>query len=130
MWMLFYCQDLCYLRHNVPISPEIIDGNNTDSVVAFISGEGSTSILSGFTIKNGRSDYDTPGFGDGGGIRISNSSPTIKDNIIGWNQACGGAGISIISGGPTIERNNISNNRTRCANIFPLSNFKNTGMRS
>jgi parallel beta-helix repeat protein len=89
----------------------IIDGNATDSVVAFVSGEGSTTTIEGFTIRNGRSGFDTSGFGDGGGIRIQNASPTIRGNIIVDNRACTGVGVSVSFGSPLIEHNTISNNQ-------------------
>ena len=92
--------------------PEItlIDGNRADSVVKFISGEGRSSVLSGFTVLNGRSGFDTPGFGDGGGIWIRNSSPTITGNIIANNRACDGLGISASFSSPLIRGNTIVNN--------------------
>jgi hypothetical protein len=77
----------------------IIDGNKAGSVVAFVSGEGQSSILNGFTIQNGLSSFSSLGFGDGGGILIQGSSPTITNNIISNNQACDGLGISISGGG-------------------------------
>lgn len=92
------------------LKPVVIDGSSRESVVTFASGEGQTSVLSGFTIKNGRSGFDTSGFGDGGGIRIDNSSPTIKFNTIKNNKACSGAGISIDFGSPVIQGNRIVNN--------------------
>jgi Right handed beta helix region len=91
-------------------SVTILDGNAADSVVTFASSEGSTSILEGFTIRNGRSGFDTSGFGDGGGIRIANASPTIHGNEIVSNRACSGAGISIRFGSPVIEGNTIAHN--------------------
>src|SRR5262245_8716390 len=33
----------------------VIDGNQTGSVVSFVSGEGPQSVLNGFTLRNGRS---------------------------------------------------------------------------
>ena len=93
--------------------PEVtlIDGNQADSVVKFISGEGRSSVLSGFTVLNGRSGFDTPGFGYGGGIWIKNSSPTVTGNIISNNRACLGLGLSSEFGSPLIQRNTITNNR-------------------
>jgi len=88
----------------------ILDGNAADSVVTFTSGEGPTSVLEGFTIRNGRSGFDTPGFGDGGGIRIANASPAIHGNAIVSNRACVGAGMSIRFGSPVIEGNTIADN--------------------
>jgi parallel beta-helix repeat protein len=88
----------------------ILDGNRVDTVVTFTSGEGPASVLNGLTVRNGRSGFDTPGFGDGGGIRISGSSPTISNNIITGNKACVGLGISVRSGSPTIQENTITKN--------------------
>ncbi len=92
--------------------PEVtlIDGNQADSVVKFISAEGRSSVLSGFTVLNGRSGFDTPGFGSGGGIWIKNSSPTIAGNIIANNVGCEGVGISASSSSPLIQKNTIINN--------------------
>ena len=67
-------------------------------------------MLDGFTIRNGRSGFDTPGFGDGSGIRIANASPAIHGNAIVGNRACVGVGISIRFGSPVIEGNTIANN--------------------
>jgi hypothetical protein len=83
----------------------IIDGNLANSVVVFITGEGPNSILDGFTIRNGKSPVT-----DGGGIRISNASPTIRHNRIVNNSSCGGVGISINTGSPLIQSNVISDN--------------------
>jgi len=82
----------------------IIDGNQTDSVVTFSSEEGNTSILSGFTLQNGKADFG------GGGISIMGSSPTISDNIITNNKASNGLGIEIYFGSPIIQGNTIKNN--------------------
>ncbi|HSF30726.1 MAG TPA: hypothetical protein VLK82_09690, partial [Candidatus Tectomicrobia bacterium] len=73
----------------------IIDGDQAGSVVTFASGEGLASVLSGFTLQNGRGDFE------GGGIRIANASPTIMRNVIRSNGACAGAGIAIGFGSPT-----------------------------
>jgi parallel beta-helix repeat protein len=87
-----------------------LDGNAADSVVTFASGEGPASVLEGFTIRNGRSDFNTPGFGNGGGIRISNASPRIYANAIVGNRGCAGVGISVGFGSPVIEGNTIAEN--------------------
>ena len=93
--------------------PEVtlLDGNQADSVVKFISGEGRSAVLSGFSVLNGRSGFDTPGFGNGGGIWINNASPTIVGNIVANNRGCDGVGISSRFGSPLIQRNTIANNR-------------------
>lgn len=101
-----------YITVKSEAGPEItvIDGDNADSVVKFISGEGPASVLDGFTISNGRSGFDTMGFGNGGGIWIRYSSPHIMNNAIINNKACEGAGISVDFGSPVIQKNTITNN--------------------
>jgi hypothetical protein len=113
------------------ISNTIIDGSqasNPDSasVVYFISGEDSTSVLCGLTIQNGKGtswfweEYENLG---GGGIYISHSAASIRHNIIKNNElddtslpdhagGCGG-GIHASYGFPgwnVIENNKILSN--------------------
>src|SRR5262249_39272586 len=96
-----YSENIKFLGKAITVISEggssvtVIDGGQLDSVATFSSGEGAASVLSGFTLRNGRSGFDTPGFGDGGGIRISSASPTIKDNVISGNRACAGVGVSV-----------------------------------
>ena len=80
------------------------------TVVFFISGETASSVLNGFTITNGSAGFAAPNDGEGGGIEIRNSSPTIIGNTIRSNKACNGAGIGIYFGGPLIQGNTVSNN--------------------
>ncbi len=81
-----------------------IDGNATGTVVTFNSGEGSGSVLDGFTIQNGGSvTY-------GGGIYLTGSSPVIKNCNIFNNNATHGPGIYMISSSPTIDTCLFSNN--------------------
>jgi len=86
-----------------------IDGNATNPVAVFVSGEGPKSVLSRFTLQNG---YGTFAYEFvGGGICIINASPTIKDNIIINNNGNDdGGGIGVISGSANIAGNIISNN--------------------
>ena len=87
----------------------IIDGGQHDSVVTYTGGE--RGILAGFTIRNGRSGFDTPGFGSGGGIRLSNGArPQILQNVITNNRACNGVGISSNFSSPDIRENLITQN--------------------
>jgi parallel beta-helix repeat protein len=82
----------------------IIDGNQLDPVVKFVSSEQRTSVLSGFTIRNGKDQNF------GGGIYISYSSPTISGNLVINNQAESGSGIFSTFGSPLIQSNVISGN--------------------
>src|SRR5262249_563119 len=88
----------------------IIDGRNADPVVIFNSGEGRDSVLNGFTLQNGRGGLNNQGSGEGGGILVGASSPTITNNVIRNNQACNGGGIGIGFGSPLIQLNTITNN--------------------
>ncbi len=81
-----------------------IDGGLAASVVTFSSGETTASVLSGFTITNGKASFG------GGGIEISSSSPTILKNVIKKNQACDGDGIEVSFGSPVIRGNQIVGN--------------------
>ena len=81
-----------------------IDGGLAASVVTFSTGETSASVLSGFTITNGKASFG------GGGIEISSASPTILKNLIKGNQACDGDGIEVSFGSPIIRGNRIVDN--------------------
>lgn len=91
----------------------------------FHSGEGTVSVVSGFTITNGgtvtrggiRCETSSPmiinniitgNSGDGGGIYCYNASPVIDNNIITENSLAGG--IAIESGSPEITNNIIIDN--------------------
>jgi hypothetical protein len=82
-----------------------IDGGAHGSVVTFATGETANSILNGFTIRNGLQDGLS-----GGGISISNASPTITGNVITGNHAAVGIGIYVNSGSPLIQNNSITAN--------------------
>ncbi|MCW8816854.1 MAG: hypothetical protein OQK52_03135, partial [Ignavibacteriaceae bacterium] len=79
------------------ISNTIINGSqpahpDTASCVLMVSGEDSTAILQGFTLTGGTGTkwIDEHGAGtyvEGGGILITLSSPTIKNNLIIDNEA-------------------------------------------
>jgi hypothetical protein len=110
-----YFENLNFLGKAIRLASEqgpqvtIIDGNQAGPVVIFASGEGPQSVLSGFTIRNGKASV-SPAL-QGGGIRISNSSPTITGNIISNNLAGdAGGGIASSFGSPIIQSNIIKNN--------------------
>ena len=78
----------------------------------FNSGEGPNSVLTGFTIQNGRADgtISNQNF-DGGGVSIHSTSPTITNNIIQHNTACSeGGGIAVEFSSSRIEGNTVQNN--------------------
>ncbi|HET9791867.1 MAG TPA: choice-of-anchor D domain-containing protein, partial [Candidatus Angelobacter sp.] len=87
-----------------------IDGGKLNTVVLFVTGETSASVLNGFTITNGSAGFQTPNFGEGAGIAVENASPTITNNIITANAGCNGIGIGIGFAAPLIQGNTISNN--------------------
>lgn len=87
----------------------IIDGGKQAPVVTFSTGETRNSVLSGFTLQNGTSTFNS-GY-EGGGIVIDSASPTIKSNIIQNNTACsGGGGIALGFASPLIQGNIVRNN--------------------
>ena len=95
------------------------------SCVLIISGEDSTAILQGFTLTGGTGTKWTDEHGagtyvEGGGILITLSSPTIKNNFIVRNEAikvesgitsAGGGGIRVGDGSPKIINNVIEDNK-------------------
>ncbi len=62
------------------IDSTIIDGNASASVVRIRTGETDATVLTGFTIINGRANY-------GGGVYINAASPTLDHLIITRNHA-------------------------------------------
>jgi len=82
-----------------------IDGGASGTVVTFNHSEGASSVLSGFTIRNGKRNG-----GFGGGISISGASPTITANVITGNHAAVGPGIYVSGGSPLIQGNTITGN--------------------
>lgn len=84
----------------------IIDGGALNAVVSFVTQETSSSVLDGFTIRNGRPSSSLIG----SGIAISGSSPSIFNNTITANLGCEGVGIGVYFGSPLIQGNIITNN--------------------
>jgi len=80
-----------------------IDGGGAGSVVT-ADGVGAETMMDGFTITGGSSDY-------GGGIDMRDSSPTIHNNIFQNNSADEfGGGIYMHGGSPTITNNSFQDN--------------------
>jgi hypothetical protein len=85
-------------------SVTILDAQNVSSGPLFLNAEGPQSVLSGFTITNGRSGSE------GAGVFISGASPTIQNNIITGNHGCEGNGITADNSSAIIKNNVITNN--------------------
>lgn len=96
-------------QRNWTANVTILDGSRGGSVVTCPVGATETTVIDGFTIRNGRALR-------GGGINCVSSSPTIRNNIITGNNARSttyygqGAGIYVSGGSPTIESNRIESN--------------------
>jgi hypothetical protein len=89
-------------------SVTIINGSALAPVAAFVTGEGTGSVLSGFTLENGVGTFAFQY--QGGGVAISNASPTISNNLIIGSTAGDGGGIGISFGSPIVRGNTIANN--------------------
>ncbi|USN97865.1 MAG: hypothetical protein H6810_06610 [Phycisphaeraceae bacterium] len=75
----------------------IINGNGATHVVQCVSGEGTGTVLSGFTITGG----NAPG-GYGAGMLNIGSSPTVTDCVFSGNTAGFGGGMYSDGGSPTV----------------------------
>ncbi|KPK64707.1 hypothetical protein AMJ83_00475 [candidate division WOR_3 bacterium SM23_42] len=95
-----------------------IDGGSlshpdTGSVVLFISGEDSNSVLNGFTITHGTGTVYPPLVVGGGIFCLNNSCPIISDNTIIENTSTySGGGIACYAYASPIIRNNIITDNT------------------
>jgi parallel beta-helix repeat protein len=65
----------------------VINGTNDGPVVVFATNEPAAAILNGFTVQNGHASLAS-GL-NGGGISISNASPTVTNNVVSNNTGCG-----------------------------------------
>jgi hypothetical protein len=104
-----------------------IDGGGSTtyiSTITFANGEGPGSVLQGFTVTNGIGTYD-PGLNvsQGGGVRISGASPTIRDCLITANEAEAGGNLFSDGGSPRIEGCTLS------YNLSPFSGWAGGGAR-
>jgi len=62
------------------INSTVLDGRAAGSVVRLLNGETNATVVSGFTIRNGRANY-------GAGIYLNGASPTLDHLIIAGNHA-------------------------------------------
>jgi len=93
------------------VNSTIINAGGSGSAITFVSGEGANSVLRGFKITNGTGTYcDTFSGFCGGGIYCTNSSPTIKNNIIVSNTADLGGGMYCYGSGATVYGNTFTLN--------------------
>lgn len=89
----------------------IIDGGAVGTVVTMIASAGESPTLRGFTVRNGRAQFNA------GGILTRGGPALIEENRVVANLACGnGAGIAAEFSSATIRDNFISSNaqRTDC----------------
>lgn len=110
-----YVENIDFLGKAVTVVSEkgpwgtVIDGGGAGTVVLFENGEGSDSVLDGFTVTNGLG----PGAPDfhGGGITCLNSSPTIRNNIVaGNNSVTSGGGMHLLNSSAYVHDNTINEN--------------------
>jgi len=86
------------------VASTIVDGNQQYSVFIFQRGEDITSVLAGFTIRNGRANQ-------GGGVRCNGGSATITRNVITENRAeMVGGGVVTTFSQAIVAHNQITNN--------------------
>ncbi len=112
---------------NGPTVTIIHSATSNTAVVRFNSGEGSNSIIEGFTIKDAESAAgvtisgadpivrnniitNNHGTSEGGGVYCSYSSAVIRNNIISNNSAGTGGGISAWHSSVTIDSNIVFSN--------------------
>ncbi len=83
----------------------VLDAGGADRVVVFHNVSFGTRFT-GFTVTGG----DVSDFGDGAGLLVLNSSPTISRNHVVGNRAFFGGGIAVLYSSPTIDDNLIERN--------------------
>jgi len=98
------------------VSQTVIDGNQNGSVVTFDSGEDSTAILIGFTLKNG---YTIKG----GGIRCENADPVLKFLKIYNNTAHGIIEMYGNGGGMYCSNSSVSLSNVMIVNNTSIADF-------
>jgi hypothetical protein len=108
-----YAENLDFLGKAITVASTsgatrtVIDGGAAGPTVRFVSGEPSTAVLSGFTVRDGAGG--APLY-VGGGVLISGSSPTIEHDIVEGNVGANGAGVGVLGGAPLIKFNAIEDN--------------------
>lgn len=87
-----------------------IDANGSGPVVLLARGEGSGTLLEGFTLTGGTGRLKG-GSTYGGAIVGRDGAPTLRGNVLIDNAATFGGGIAYAGGAPVIENNEIRTNR-------------------
>lgn len=109
-----YFENISFLGKGITVVSEsgpentVLDGRRAGAVVSFMSHETRSSVLSGFTIRNGYEDF-------GSGVNMGDASATIVGNIFENNEmvfGTWGAAIGGNSGSPVIEKNIFRHNWT------------------
>ncbi len=108
------------------IENTIINGSQPDdpdfgSCAMFLSGEDTTSVITGFTLTEGTGTLYPDSFHWGGGIMCDNSSPMIVSNIIMNNSADYSSGIDCSYNASPIILNNVISYNTATVNIGGLT---------
>lgn len=81
-----------------------VPGDQTDNSYHVVVGDaGPSSVLDGFTIRDGYA-HGLGGHNVGGGIRISNGSPTLRNLRIADNQGALGGGMYVGQGSPVLNQ--------------------------
>lgn len=93
-----------YLMSEFGPDTTIIDGDSSGSVIEVFAGVDSTTIIHGFTLRNGAGGLY------GGGIECKETAPTISGNTITENSAEDGGGICCTNASPTIAGNTLLEN--------------------
>jgi parallel beta-helix repeat protein len=127
-----YTHQRCKDLFDTPVAATIINGASDGPVVTFESDEPSSAILNGFTIQGGHASVAS--HKNGGGIAISNASPTITNNVVTNNIGCGVFIYNAAS--PIIQGNDVKQNKgpgtvggSHCV-VAPASSFSGRSIKS
>jgi nitrous oxidase accessory protein NosD len=105
-----YVEDIDFTGKAIAVvgsGPEtVLRGTGAGSVVRFVSGEGSASILDSLVVTGGSADR-------GGGVHVAGASPTIIRTIVFANRArLQGSGIYLTQSSATVRNNLVIYNHT------------------
>jgi hypothetical protein len=89
----------------------IIDANHVGSVVTFASNEGPASVLSAFTLRNGKGT-NVASITRGGGVYCNLGAPSLLFLVIENNEARYGAGVYLENSSAQVVQCTIQNNQT------------------